>query len=1158
MRKPLLEMPVKLVQIVTRPEHKMIFSEIMETLQAGFAELNVPIERLENELDRQALNILIGSTMFLPNDFVCYARSHNYLVYQVEALSWKAGFLPKYGHYIQLLQQACAVWDYSITHLKFLAEQGINHVCHLPSCYHPLLSNFPDAAPQDIDVIVCGAITPRRQAIIEALRAEGVVVETPFGVYGDERNRLIARAKINLNIHQDDGWHTLEEFRLGLLLANRCFIISETADHNPYSDGVVFCDYQDLVKTCLHYLALPEERRRIANRGYEHFSQQLLLPRLTAVLQNTQSLITEKSSRCLKIVPPPSPPYYQSGIEDNLPREAERILDIGGVSAHFSPSLTQRDGHKVHLTTITLSYDENDDVLRQLRDLPSNTFDAVLIAEALSYTDKVDEVLRQIYRCLKEYGKLIWLIVNVSCVRYIKDCLDGRWRLPKAEGRGDEMSTCFTLEKSVHYLSRWHFYVERVQGNVRHAEKIDAPLKFRYPDELHFTEYLIVASPYQSSSIDSDNLLTLRALLYQAEYYDELGLKKTALRYYQRLMELPGSYPEIAAAFQKTASIQERYSYADQDTIVANYLQAYQRQPQRADALIALARLYRVRQQYVLAHLYSQQAVSIEHTNWRALDEYAIASYWVGDYVTSEKCNRRLLKHPQLPDAQRARIIDNLNWALRQQQKPVYQPVNVLSQPSSRVPCLSVSEIVRQWININHYRSLLQLTKTINSDFAADVAVPEKACYVVDFHPWRESIPIAEQAIIDSVTSPNFLLTEDNWQSCFAGRKWDVIIFDVYHIRDCVQLWLNRCIQHLSSNGVLLMHDVLPQDNALIQRNVDIGPCCGETYKIWRALCQRYPELYAVDDDMGVGVGIIPGRLVQSWQFDELMIEDTLSWEQYISRKAELSHYRGLLVFPIPSARSGCELTTHNTAATPRCSVIIPYRYSDAQRAVNLQRVLSWWSETDDIEILVVELDNQPRVQSESIRHIFVNHVGAFNRSWACNVGLLHAKSNYLVFADADVFFSKETFERALTALQHVDCVRPFSRLIDLTAEETDWSWDRLQQIKRPGRGEMDHQKLSIASTVIFFNRDAILKIGGWSTQFWGWGCEGDFQSLKIQRMLSWQVLPDAAYHLWHDRSRSNDNGYLINFKLYKHLESLEPSALELLIQQEAQLMELT
>lgn len=264
--------PVNIVHTVVN-EHGPIFAELIDLLADSLEQLGHPVEVSVNRLVGDRLNLLVGATVFLrPADFATIQSSAKHcILFQLEALHGAEGFAPKFPAYVDFLKIPLQIWDYSPANFPFLAAQGCPDVRHIPLGHSARLQRIPQIEPgqRDIDVLFCGSITERRKLVLNALKARGVRVKVLFGCYGAERDREIARARIVLNVHQFETPH-LEELRLSYLLNNRCFVISETCDRDPYGGGVVFRDYPDLVETCVSHLAdgRDADRERIAAVGH--------------------------------------------------------------------------------------------------------------------------------------------------------------------------------------------------------------------------------------------------------------------------------------------------------------------------------------------------------------------------------------------------------------------------------------------------------------------------------------------------------------------------------------------------------------------------------------------------------------------------------------------------------------------------------------------------------------------------------------------------------------------------------------------------------------------------------------------------------------------------------------------------------------------------
>lgn len=689
------ELPLNLVQITVNPQHKRIFTEIFLTLEGALKDLNVPYQKSENALKADCLNILIGGTCFLPSEFSTFIAHKRYIVYQFEPLALDVGVLSRNLQYLNVLRNAEVIWDYSKSNIDFLEQHGIKRVIHVPLHYHADLTKLNHSVTQDIDVLFCGWLTPRRLKIIQSLKDQGLRVETPFGTYGSERDALIARAKIQLNMHQEDNLAILEEARLFYLLSNGCFVISEESDHNPYGTGVVFCKYEEIVITCLQYLKeAGSTRDEIAKMGQAFFSEQKMTYVLTHALIQTQALLRNPEQERIKQIFPRHAYYEQTrhDIAELIPTDAKTLLDIGCGSGQLGRFLkTRQDCHITGIeqeqliayqaaTALDLVY--CGDALVQLDKFPNAQFDVIILADILEHIADTDSVLQKIHSKLKQEGKLIISIPNVRHESIVNNLFQGNWQY-QTEGILDRTHLrFFTLKSLVRTLINHDFFIEQTQAhclnfakNIPNGYSLEN-LPGNFLDEMQHYQYLLVCHIDRTKCFSFDGTpLTIRSRLYQAEYYLEIGMTQMAFELFQRIADSNYLGQEAYLAYIETARLGEKHSFLSKIDIIAYYLKAYEVMPTNTDTLYNLARLFRHQQAHHLAHLYASQAISLirakinsfnetSRYDWRILDEYAIASYWIGAYAESEKFNSLLLAGVNLPETELARIQDNLHWAV--------------------------------------------------------------------------------------------------------------------------------------------------------------------------------------------------------------------------------------------------------------------------------------------------------------------------------------------------------------------------------------------------------------------------------------------------------------------------------------------------------------
>jgi hypothetical protein len=258
-------------------EHAPIFYELIELVSNCLQAAGIKVTCTTNVIDPDHLNVIVGHTIVLPPEL--FQRIHKqtrnyYIIFQMEALSDLKGVLPNRPAYFDFVRGATQVWDYSLENRRYLLQRGVTNVHYIPIGYSASLERVAKNGEQNIDVLFYGAPAARRIRIIEQLRRGGINAELIAGAYGPVRNDYIARSKILLNIHQFETAQ-FEPIRVSFLLNNQRFVISETSADNPYGEGIVICNYEDIVERCHYYLkpGMECERKSIAISGYERLKQ---------------------------------------------------------------------------------------------------------------------------------------------------------------------------------------------------------------------------------------------------------------------------------------------------------------------------------------------------------------------------------------------------------------------------------------------------------------------------------------------------------------------------------------------------------------------------------------------------------------------------------------------------------------------------------------------------------------------------------------------------------------------------------------------------------------------------------------------------------------------------------------------------------------------
>lgn len=270
------------VLIVTPPNytHAECFREVAETISHGLQELG-HTAWVTTQARPGTRHIVLGAHLLLHYPLPLPADS---ILYNLEQLPLRdEDWLRRYA----ALLGRHAVWDYAEENRAMLQQLGIAAAAVLPIAYHPGLTRISPQEHKDIDVLFIGSLNARRRKILDAMQDAGIGVVALFNKYGAERDAVIARARIMLNMHFYEA-RIFEAVRVSYYLANRLCVLSEGSGDArldaEWGAGVCFAPYPDLVRRARALLADQALREAYGERGLALMRQRPITPALAAAL----------------------------------------------------------------------------------------------------------------------------------------------------------------------------------------------------------------------------------------------------------------------------------------------------------------------------------------------------------------------------------------------------------------------------------------------------------------------------------------------------------------------------------------------------------------------------------------------------------------------------------------------------------------------------------------------------------------------------------------------------------------------------------------------------------------------------------------------------------------------------------------------------------
>jgi hypothetical protein len=256
------------------------YKEVVESVIWGLRELGHTVESSENTFSQSATNIIFGAQMLELE--VVEKLPPSTIVYNFEQLRGAALLRPA-------LVYAAAnfkVWDYSEANAE--AWRALKADCRIvPVGYAEPLTRIPKAPVQDIDVLMYGTPGPDRMDAFYHLCQSGLKTVFVCGLYGKERDELIARSKLIVNINLYSA-KIFEVVRVSYLLANRKAVVADidpaTFIEEDIRAGICVVEPSMLVLECNDLVNNDPRRKAIEESGFEAIRSRDIRPILEAAL----------------------------------------------------------------------------------------------------------------------------------------------------------------------------------------------------------------------------------------------------------------------------------------------------------------------------------------------------------------------------------------------------------------------------------------------------------------------------------------------------------------------------------------------------------------------------------------------------------------------------------------------------------------------------------------------------------------------------------------------------------------------------------------------------------------------------------------------------------------------------------------------------------
>lgn len=221
------------------------------------------------------------------------------------------------------------VWDYSKINIEIFKQHHSIDAKYVPlqtpKWYSDKLREFRNEGIL-YDVGFCGCITPRRKLILNKLSEKGIKLKVIVNVFGDERDRELAKCKILLNIHAQDDYNVFESARCDAWLSIGVPIVSENSLDNDIR--CINVEYDQLVSKVVEIVEVEKRKMSIC---------------LVMIVKNEEEIIHRSLSSLLPFVDTWC--IVDTGSTDSTMIKIKEIIEEHGIKGFLHQRPWKNFGH---------------------------------------------------------------------------------------------------------------------------------------------------------------------------------------------------------------------------------------------------------------------------------------------------------------------------------------------------------------------------------------------------------------------------------------------------------------------------------------------------------------------------------------------------------------------------------------------------------------------------------------------------------------------------------------------------------------------------------------------------------------------------------------------------------------------------------------------